>query len=121
MKQRSFPWLCAMPEPINAPSQIISQCRNAQDALSASLIAKGSNYTASWFAKRLGVSGAYLSQLRHGVKPIPQWMIQPVCYLTGTNLLQQYIDLQAALREVRRERTERERIAAMARELPIAA
>lgn len=119
--QRSFPWLSIMPAPIDAQPQIVGLCHSAQDALNASLIAKGSNFTASWFAQRLGVSSAYLSQLRHGVKRIPEWMVGPLCYLTGTNLLQQYIDLQTALREVRRERTERERIAAVARELRVAA
>lgn len=121
MKQRAFPWLSILPAPKDADPRILALCQSAQDALRATLSAKGCKFTAAWFAARLGVSSAYLSQLRHGVKPIPAWIVAPLCHLAGTNLLRQYIELQAALRLVRAERTERERVAAIVDELRRAA
>lgn len=110
MKQREFPWLSIVPSPKDVDDNTLRLCRTEQEAFAATLRAKGVKYTASWFAKHLGVSSAYMSQLKAGVKPIPDWMVGPLCCLAGTNLLAQYRELQAALRAVRQERTQRERV-----------
>lgn len=110
MKQREFPWLSIVPQPKDVDDATLRLCRTEQEAFAATLRAKGVKYTASWFAKQLGVSSAYMSQLKAGVKPIPDWMVGPLCCLAGTNLLAQYRELQAALRIMRDQRTSRERV-----------
>lgn len=120
MEQRSFAFLQSLPAPTDADARILSLCRSEADALTLTLRFKGERFSAAWFAERLGVSGAYLSQMRHG-KPIPEWIVKPICALAGTNLLSQYRTLQLALRIATHSQTQRERIEMLVREMRAAA
>jgi plasmid maintenance system antidote protein VapI len=113
--QREFPWLSAMPSPVDAPRAVIAQCLSNADALNVSLAMR--KFSAAKYASLLGVSPAFLSYLRRGERKIPEWIIEPLCSLTGTNLLRQWLELQAALRAVRRQPTDSERIETIARQL----
>lgn len=120
MEQRNFAFLQALPAPANADSRILSLCQTESDALILTLRFKGEKFSAAWFASRLGVSASYLSQMRHG-KPIPEWIVRPLCVLAGTNLLSQYRTLRAALRIATNAQTERDRIDMLVREMRSAA
>lgn len=115
--QREFPWLSIMAQPRDAEPHILAMCHSLQDAFAGALRSKGAGFTASWFAKRLGVSSAYISQIKKGTRPLPDWIVGPVCVLAGTNLLQQYIDVQNAMRAYKKQRTPNERADAIAAEL----
>ena len=85
-----------MPAPINAPRSALSMCASEAEALRVALVARGKK-SHSWFAKSLGLSRSYFSELANGKKAIPDWMIVPLCVLTGTNLLSQYREWQRAM------------------------
>jgi hypothetical protein len=51
----------------------------------------------AYIAACIGKSEAYVSRLRSGKRPIPDKLVKPLCLATGSNLLRQYLDLQAAL------------------------
>jgi hypothetical protein len=53
--------------------------------------------------------------MRKGDRPIPDALVLPLCAATGSLLLQQYRDLQAAMEEITEAR-QVERLAAMLRE-----
>lgn len=75
----------------------------------------GCRMSDSWVAKRLGISRSYLSEIFSGAKAVPQWLPRPLAYLTGTWLLQQYLDLQDALASVTSD-TPKQRAERLARE-----
>ena len=91
-------------------------CQSERDALLVALAHRGRRSRA-WFAKALGVSRSYFSEITTGTKPVPDWMVTPFCVLTGSNLLAQYRDLQRALRIVSDREAEASRIERIAREL----
>lgn len=57
----------------------------------------GGRWSDAWLATRLGVSKGYLSRILGDKQEMPVWMIRPICYATGSNLVRQYADLQDAL------------------------
>jgi hypothetical protein len=116
MSQREFPFLGSMPAPTDAPSSALSMCQSESEALLVALSNRGKR-TRSWFAKALGISRSYFSEITSGTKAIPDWMIVPICVLTGTNILAQYRDLQRALRMVKQAESEASRIERITREL----
>lgn len=118
MCQRQFPWMAIAPAPRDADPRIVALCKSTSEALAATLVACRSKLPARAFAAQLGISSAYLSQIKKGVKPLQPWMIAPICALAGTNLLSQYIDAQDAVAE---HGSERQRIEAVARALMRAA
>lgn len=97
MKQREFPFLSIMPAPVDATRLALSRCTSERDAFVASLKFRAGGMKQAYLAAALGVSGAYISQIKSGVRAIPDWMVAPFCALTGTNLLRQYRALQSAL------------------------
>lgn len=118
VKQRKFPWMQALTPPTNAPQHVVAQCASYAQAARVALAMKpGGPWTDGWLAKRLGVSKGYLSRVLADQQPMPRWMLQPISFATGTRLVQQYDDLQRAMR-ITDAPTQRDivlRLAAMAR------
>lgn len=118
MKQRNFPWMQAIEHPRNAPQHVVAQCASYGQAARVALAMKpGGPWTDAWLAQRLKVSKGYMSRVLSGIQPFPRWMLQPISFATGSRLLQQYDDLQRALRitDAPTERDIVQRLAAMAR------
>ena len=118
MKQREFPWFQTVQAPTNAPQHVVAQCASYAQAARVALVMKaGGPWTDAWLAGRLKVSKGYLSRVLNGQQPFPRWMLQPISFATGTRLVQQYDDLQRALRitDAPTERDIVQRLAAMAR------
>jgi hypothetical protein len=113
-KQRSFPWLAECRKPANADQRLLSRCESEGMAALIS-VRLGCRMSDSWAAKRLGISRSYLSEIFSGAKRVPSWMPRPLAYLTGTWLLQQYIDLQDALASISEE-SPKQRAERLARE-----
>jgi hypothetical protein len=111
--QTNFAFLAVMPAPKPAPDALVARVTN--DAQAVAIALKASNLKQAYVAAQLGISGTYLSLIRNGLRPLPDRLVLPLCYLTGTLLIQQYRDLQDALATVR-GRTECV-VAAMANEL----
>ena len=66
-------------------------------------------------ASHIGKSESYVCQLRKGARPIHESLVPPLCAATGSLLLQQFRDLQAATEEVTEARHV-ERLAQLLRE-----
>lgn len=115
--QRSFPFLATCKKPAAAPDWVVSAVQSEHQAVAVSL----SGVNARIVAKTLKISGAYLSQIRHGDRPIPDWFVKPFCYATGTALLQQWIDMQEALAVASHKETESALVKRLARNLERAA
>lgn len=95
--QREMPFLQALPAPVDASKQAVAMCQSEADAICASLRHRLSGYSNAWVARALGYSRSYFSELKTGVKTMPEPRVAHFCHLTGTNLLQQYRKLQQAL------------------------
>lgn len=98
--QSNFPFLALMQAPRAAPDSVVTRIKSDAEALAVSL----HGHKQAYIAAQLGVSGAYLSQMKTGERPLPDKLVLPLCYLTGTLLIQQYRDLRDAL-EVAKGRT----------------
>jgi hypothetical protein len=112
--------------PTDAPANVVRACESEAQALRVSLRARG--HTDSWYAKALkradsvrSLSRSYFSELTTGKKRIPDWMIAPICVLTGTNLLAQYRAWQRKIALLDQAETEADRDARIAAELRRAA
>lgn len=98
MKQRVFPWIQGLSEPIDAPRHTVAQCANYGMAVRIALAAKpGGPWTDAWLADRLKVSRGYLSRILNDQQPMPEWMHKPIAYATGSRLIEQFHALQHAL------------------------
>lgn len=115
--QHTFPFLAVCKAPKRAPDSLISKVSNAAQAVAVSL----AGVNAKGVAARLGISQPYLSQIRRGARPVPDWFVKPFCYATGTNLLAQYLDLQEALAIAKGNETSNALIKRLARDLERAA
>lgn len=113
--QTNFAFLAVLKAPRAAPDSLVSRIRSDAQAVAVSL----HGHKQAYIAAKLGVSGAYLSQIKTGDRPLPDRLVMPLCYLTGTLLVQQFRDLQEALASIK-GRTECA-VAAMAAELRRAA
>ncbi|WP_312252741.1 hypothetical protein [Stenotrophomonas sp.] len=82
-------------QPKNAPVQVVRQIETPDQALAVAMQA-GDHKLAS-VATAIGKSESYVSRLRTGSRPIPRRLIQPLCDATESNLLRQFMDMQAAL------------------------
>lgn len=111
-KQRKFPWIQGVAAPASEDRRAVASCQDRAHAARSSLSAKpGGPWTDSWLAGRLGISRGYMSRVLSGKQELPDWMITPICYATGSLLLQQYVDLLEPQCEV-------EMVAAMIRRQP---
>jgi len=102
-----------MPAPKNAPRPIVG--RLTDEAQAVALAIRLSGCSQAMIAKRLGVSKAYVSQLKLGQKPVPAWLVRPLGYATGCSVLRQYRDLQTALRIAEGQQRPRDVVAELAR------
>ncbi len=84
--------------PQDAPAKVVRQIETDAQALAVSI--QAGHYKLEYIAARIGKSVAYVSRMQNGERPIPRKLVAPLCAATGSNLLQQYRDLQAALEEV---------------------
>lgn len=111
--QRKLPLIAGMqgaPKP--APHNILRQI--ASDAQAVAVAIQSGNYKLAFIAASLGVSETYVSRIKNGKRPVPDWFVTPFCIVTGTSLLQQFRDWQEAMREAN-ERDDIARIAAQLR------
>lgn len=96
--------------PVDAPSKVLRQIDSDAQALAVSMKAGG--HKLACIAKAVGKTEGYVSRLRSGKRPIPEALVDRLCIATGSNLLRQYRELQAALSEVEDERANVRRLAA---------
>ena len=117
-KQRTFPWIQGLSAPTDAPQAVVAQCDTYGMAARVSLASKsGGPWTDAWLANRIGVSRGYLCRVLKDQQPMPDWMLVPIAYATGSRLVLQFDTLQRAMRAARVE-TERDvirRLAQLAR------
>ena len=99
--------------PTPAPAKLLRQVESDAQALAVSIRAGG--HKLAYIAACIGKSEAYVCQLRKGARPIPEPLVLPLCAATGSLLLRQFRDLQAAIEGVTEQR-EVDRLAAMLRE-----
>lgn len=95
--------------PVDAPAKLLRQIESEAQALAVSMRANGCKL--SYVAACVGKSESYVCLLRSGKRQIPDKLVGPLCAATGSNLLRQFRQLQAALGEV----CEVERLAEMLR------
>lgn len=81
--------------PRPAPAHILRQVESEAQALAVSILAGG--HKLDYVAACIGKSRSYVSRMQTGSAPIPSRLVAPLCAATGSNLLQQFIDLQRAL------------------------
>ena len=98
--------------PTPAPAKLLRQVESEAQALAVSIRAGG--HKLEYVAVCIGVSRGYVSRLKSGKRPIPERLVMPLCGATGSLLLRQFRDLQAALEAT--EATEVDRLAEMLRE-----
>ena len=121
--QHQIPLLSTMHRaPVRASATVLRQIETEAQAIDVSIKACG--FKALYVAKSLGKSAAWISQLRTGKYPIPvteprrSRFVADFCRITGTTLLADFLDLQAAMDEVHHTRTQaqvNERLAAQLR------
>ncbi len=81
--------------PSDAPAKVVRQIESEAHALAVAMAAGG--HKCASVGAAIGKSEGYVSRLRAGKRPIPARLVGPLCAATGSNLLRQYLDLQAAL------------------------
>lgn len=95
-----------------ADPRVLRQIESEAQAVAVSMRASGAKL--AYIAAALGKSESYISLIRSGKRPVPDWFVKPFCHVTGTLLLQQFRDLQCAMHEVTARR-EVERLADLLR------
>jgi len=89
-------------------------CKTFSDAIAVSLHLSHDRIMAKRVAAYLGVSCAFLSQLKNGCKKsVPAWLVEPFCFATGTNLLKQFLELEDAKLLMKRQKSPREQLRAI--------
>lgn len=81
--------------PKDAPGTVLRQIESEAQALAVSIAA--GNHKLDYIAACVGKSRAYISRMQTGERPIPRKLIGPLCAATGSNLLRQFVTLEAAL------------------------
>lgn len=83
--------------PKDAPLKLLRQIDSAAQALAVSMQAGG--HKLATISVAIGKSESYVSRLRTGQRQIPRRLVLSLCAATGSNLLRQYMELQAALEQ----------------------
>ncbi|GAA0696205.1 hypothetical protein ISN75_06735 [Dyella marensis] len=83
--------------PKDAPQKVLRQVETEAQALAISI--QASTHKLDYIAAVIGKSKGYVSRMQNGERPIPEKLVGPLCAATGSNLLLQFIELQAALNE----------------------
>jgi DNA-binding transcriptional regulator YdaS (Cro superfamily) len=95
-KQSQLPLISSMSRTlVSAPNSVVRQLESAAQALDVAMQASGAK--GAYIAACIGKSEAYVSRMRSGKRPIPDKLIPALCQATGSNLLRQWVELQAAL------------------------
>lgn len=81
--------------PTDAPAKVLRLIDSEAHALRVSIAA--GHFKLDYIAACIGKSRAYVSRMQTGERPIPRKLVAPLCAATGTYLLRQFIELQAAL------------------------
>ena len=110
--QTSLPLVGEVPRPKSAPDAVLARISSECEAIRVSLI----GLKAVYVADVLGISESYLSLIRSGQRRMSDRLVTRFCHATGSLLLQQYRDLQSALRAIKGQ-CAREREESLAREL----
>lgn len=97
--------------PRPADERTLRMCFSEQDAIGASVALSGMTYRE--LAARMGVSKSLVNAMVKGERPLSARRTQAFCNATGTALIQQYRDMERALREAAGRQRERDRIAAI--------
>jgi hypothetical protein len=85
-------------DPKPAPAKVLRQVESDAQALAISI--RAGNHKLAYIGQCIGKSEGYVSRLASGKRRIPRKLIKPLCAATGSLLLQQFHDLQAALEGV---------------------
>lgn len=99
--------------PKDVGPKVLRQIESDAQALAVAIGA--GRHKLAYIARCIGKSEGYVSRLRKGERPIPDALVDRLCWATGCNVLRQFRDLQAALQDTT-ERREVERLAALIRE-----
>lgn len=81
--------------PADAPTTVLRQVTSEAQALRVAMVASG--HKVASIAAAIGKSASYVSRLQTGARPIPHKLVGPLCAVTGSNLLRQFIELERAL------------------------
>lgn len=84
-----------------APDSVVARITSEAHAIKVSIVA--SQMKQAYLAAKLGVSPTYLTLMKKGDRPVPEWIVTPFCVHVGSMLLKQYREFQAALRAMRGE------------------
>lgn len=113
--QGKMPLLSTMQRPAKpAPERVLRQVTCAAQAVAVSI--KAGNFKLAYIAASLGKSEAYISRIRSGRRPVPEWFVEPFCRITGSSLLREFIALQEAI-QAAREPTQAQIVAQLARQM----
>lgn len=99
--------------PKDVSAKVLRQIESDAQALAVAIGA--GRHKLAYIARCIGKSEGYVSRMRKGERPIPDALVDRLCWATGCNVLRQFRDLRDALEEST-ERREVERLAAMVRE-----
>lgn len=84
--------------PKDAPPNVLRQVESAAQALAVAI--KAGNHKLEYVALCIGKSRAYVSRMQSGKRAIPSRLVPALCAATGSNLLRQFLALEAAMGEV---------------------
>ena len=73
----------------DAPEEVVARVTSPGHALKLSILSSG--LTQAFVAGVLGVGAPYMSFMVSGKRTIPEKFVEPICEITGTNLLAQYL------------------------------
>lgn len=93
--QRNMAFLATVPAPKPAPDAVISRIDSCSQAVALAIHFSGLKQ--AYIAAMLGISPSYLSMIRAGKRPLPDALVMPLCQITGSLVVRQFLDLQAAL------------------------
>lgn len=96
----------------NADDQTLRLCATEEEAIAVSIRLSGCHQ--SIIARRMGVSGAYITMLKKGERALTSKMAARLSEATGWRLVHQYRELQSALRVAQGKPREMDRIAYIA-------
>lgn len=97
--QKNMAFLATVPAPKAAPDAVISCIETCSQAVALAI--QFSRLKQAYVAAQLGISPAYLSMIRAGKRPLPDALVLPLCLITGSLVVRQFIDLQAALEAIK--------------------
>jgi hypothetical protein len=81
--------------PVDAPAKIVRQIDSAAQALAVSM--RAGKFKNAYVAACIGKDDTDVSRMKRGRRPIPEKLVGPLCAATGSNLLSQFLSLQAAI------------------------